>query len=405
MLEALLKHVVILGGGYSGIYALQKLVSNTNIKITLIDKHTYHNLQPEVYDLIANKGTIADVTIDLSSLCSGFEHPFLEYKNLRVTNIDYENNQLLTQEEEIVRFDYLLIAVGTRTFFPNNIEGLNNTNDLKKLHKALYFKQNFENQLFKKIEDEAKKCDKTHIAVVGAGLSGVEIAAEMAYYAKQFFKRGSFPCDNFRISLISSRSTILPGFDQKMIRMSSQRLKELDINIITDTKMTSCDSEYLYLSNGTQIQYSFIIFAGGIEAANLILRSKLPKNDKGQLKTDEFLHVEGYDNIFAAGDIAEVKSKEELMPANVTIARATGTTAAQNILNQIAKKKLQPCKPKLEGTLIALGGKYAVCDLYGLVKVKGFIGYLIKQYVFFRYKLPLLRFIKKGYNKLSHNSK
>jgi len=155
-----LKHIVIIGGGYAGVYALKELIKNKNIKITLIDKHTYHNLQPEVYDLIANKGTIADVTIDLSSLCSGFDHPFLEYKNLRVTDIDYKQKQISTAEQETIKFDYLLLCVGTRTFFPQNIEGLNNTNDLKKLHKALYFKQNFEKQLFNKIEDEAKNVIK-----------------------------------------------------------------------------------------------------------------------------------------------------------------------------------------------------------------------------------------------------
>lgn len=397
-----MKHIVIIGGGYAGIYALKELIKNQNIKITLIDKHTYHNLQPEVYDLIANKGTIADVTIDLSSLCSGFEHRFLEYRNLRVTDVDYKQKQISTAEKETVKFDYLLITVGTRTLFPQNIEGLNNTNDLKKLHKALYFKQNFEKQLFNKIEDEAKKCDKTHIAVVGAGLSGVEIAAEMAYYANQFFKRGSFHCDNFKISLISSRATILPDFDHKMIDMSTKRLKDLDINIITDTKMQSCDKEYLYLTNGTKIRYSFIIFAGGIEAANLILKSDLPKNSKGQIIVDKYLKVEGYNEIFAAGDIAQIKDKSgTIMPANVTIARASGISAAKNILNQIQNKELQTCEPKLEGTLIALGGRYAVCDLYGVVKVQGFIGHLIKQYVFFRYKLPLLQYIKKGYHKLS----
>lgn len=397
-----MKHIVIIGGGYAGVYALKELVKNKNIKITLIDKHTYHNLQPEVYDLIANKGTIADVTIDLSSLCSGFEHPHLEYKNLRVTDIDYHEKQISTAEQETIEFDYLLITVGTRTFFPQNIEGLNNTNDLKKLHKALYFKQNFEKQLFNKIEDEAKKCDKTHIAVVGAGLSGVEIAAEMAYYANQFFKRGSFHCDNFKISLISSRDTILPGFDEKMIQMSNKRLEDLDINIITNTKMQSCDKEYLYLTNGTKIRYSFIIFAGGIEAANLILKSNLPKNKKGQILVNEYLKVDGYEDIFAAGDIAQIKDKSgKIMPANVTIARASGIRAAKNILNKIENKQLSSCNPKLEGTLIALGGRYAVCDLYGLVQVQGFIGHLIKQYVFFRYKLPLLQYIKKGYNKLS----
>ena len=77
-----MKRVVIIGGGYAGIYALRELVKNKNIKITLIDKHTYHNLQPEVYDLIANKSNFAEVTIDLTTLCMGFNHNYLEFKNL-----------------------------------------------------------------------------------------------------------------------------------------------------------------------------------------------------------------------------------------------------------------------------------------------------------------------------------
>ena len=396
-----MKRVVIIGGGYAGIYALRELIKKDDIKITLIDKHTYHNLQPEVYDLIANKANLADVTIDLTTLCSGFNHSFLEFKNLRVTNIDFKLQKIATSENESIEYDYLLITAGTRTFFPKNLKGLNNINDIKKLHRALFFKQSFEKQLFNKIEDESKKCDKTHIAVVGAGLSGVEIAAEMANFSKKFFQRGSFACDKLEISLISSSNTILPGFASNMVKMSHDRLKTLDINIITNTKMESCDKEYLYLSNGTKIRYSFIVFSGGIEASNIASKLNIDKNKKNQIIVDDNLKIQGYSNIFSAGDIAQIKNNNgEIMPANVTVARSSGVIAGKNIINAINKKELLKCDPKLEGTLIALGGRYAVCDLYGIIQVKGFLGYLIKQYVFFRYKLPLLKYINNGYSKL-----
>ena len=86
--------------------------------------------------------------------------------------------KIFTEEKEIVEFDYLILAAGTRTFFPSAISGLNNADDIKKLHRAMFFKQSFETELFKKIRDEAKQCATTDIVVVGAGLSGVEIAAE-----------------------------------------------------------------------------------------------------------------------------------------------------------------------------------------------------------------------------------
>ena len=393
-----MEKVVIIGGGYSGIYALQELVKNKNIKITLIDKHTFHNLQPEVYDLIANKSNIADVTIDLTTLCMGLDHPYLEYKNLKVRKIDKEARKIYTEEQEIVEYDYLVMAAGTRTFFPPQIPGLNNAHDIKKLHWAMFFKQSFENQLFKKIQFEAKQCDDTHIVVVGAGLSGVEIAAEMAYNSKMFFKRGNFSCDNLKISLVSSSDTILPGLTSELISMSHQRLKSLGINVITNTKLLKCNEDHLELSNGTKIHHSFIIFTGGIEASTITSELDVEKNGRGQIIVNEFMQSNKYPNIFAIGDMAEIKNKKgEIMPPNVTIARISGTNAGQNILRLIKKKKLIACDPKLEGILIALGGKYAAGNLYGLIHVQGRIAYEIKKYVFSSYRKPLLKLIKAGY--------
>ena len=78
---------------------------------------------------------------------------------------------------------------------------------------------------FEKKRNEVKQCADTHIVVVGAGLSGVEIAAEMAYYSNKFFKRGNFSCDNLKISLISSSSSILPGLKQDLINISQKKIK------------------------------------------------------------------------------------------------------------------------------------------------------------------------------------
>jgi len=396
-----MEKVVIIGGGYAGLYALRELVKDKNIKITLIDSNTFHNLQPEVYDLIANKVEISDVAVDLATLCVGLDHSYLEYKNLKVTQIDYEKKVINTAEEEIIEFDYLIIAAGTRTSFPPSISGINTAHDIKKLNWAIYFKQSFENRLFKKIQYEVKESNNIEIIVVGAGLSGVEIAAEMAYNSKKFFKRGNFTCDNLKISLISSADTILPGLDSELIRLSQKRLKSLGIEVITNTKLKKCEDEIAYFTNGTKKEYSFLIFAGGIEASRLTEELDVQKNKKGQIIVNEYMQTSKYENIFAIGDVAEIKNdKDEIMPPNVTIAKISGINAGQNILNIINNKQLIKSKPKLDGILIALGGKYAVGSIYGLFHVKGRIAYEIKKFVFYSYKKPLLRLISEGYNKL-----
>lgn len=250
----------------------------------------------------------------------------------------------------------------------------------------------------KKITDEAKKCDNTHIVVVGAGLSGVEITAEMAYNSRKFFKRGKFACEDMKISLVTSGDSILPGFSSKMITASHRRLKSLGINIISNTKLQNTDDDYLYLSNGKKILYLFVIFAGGIESANLTLKLDLEKNHKGQVIVDEYLRIPKYQNIFVVGDAGEFKNiKGETMTENVILAKTTGILAAKNILNLLGNKKMQKSNPKFKGTLIALGGKYAVCDIYGMFQIEGFMAYLIKKYLFLRYRWPLLKYIKAGY--------
>ncbi len=396
-----MKHVVILGGGYAGIYALRELAGHKDIKITLIDKHSYHNMQPEVYDFIANKTDLSDVTIDLSTLCAGFDHDHLRFLNARVTDIDFTEKTLQTTDEGSLRYDYLLLAIGARTAFPKTLQGLDHSDDLKKLHKALEFKQDFEQSIFKRIEQECKKCEPSHIVVAGGGLSGVEIAAEMAHFAKKFLRGGMFACESMKITLISGSGAVLKQQDRRLVERSQKRLNALGVNTVSGTRMSSCDEKYVYLDNGAKLPYSFLIFAGGIEAANLTSRLDVEKNGIGQLYVDKHQRVPGSKEVFAAGDACVIKDENgQQMPPNVTVARESGLIAAQNIIASIKEKPLCECKPFIEGTLVALGGRYAACDLYGKVFLGGFLGHLIKHYVFWRYKFPLQRISRRGYRKL-----
>ena len=85
----------------------------------------------------------------------------------------------------------------------------------------------------------------------------------------------------------------------------------------------------------------FFIFTGGVEASKITEELDVEKNRKGQIVVNEYMQTDKYENIFAIGDMAEIKnSKGEIMPPNVTIARISGTNAGKNILNIINKKKL-----------------------------------------------------------------
>ena len=137
------------------------------------------------------------------------------------------------------------------------------------------------------------------------------------------------------------------------IEISHNRLKELGINVITNTKLQKCEDGFAYLAKGTKSYNSCLIFTGGVEANKITEELDVSLNPKGQIIVNEFMQSDKDDHIFAIGDAAEIRNqKGELMPPNVTIARISGTNAGKNVLNMIKNKKLIPCDPKLEGILI-----------------------------------------------------
>lgn len=394
-----MKRVVIIGAGYSGVKALRELVDREDIQITILDKHPYHNLQPEVYDFIANKSDSADVTIDLISLFRAYGNR-VKFLNYRVESVDFKAQKIKCENKELIDYDYLVVATGSRTGFPSSIEGLTNTDDIKKLHKALKFKQRFEEEIFKKMDNEGRKCEETHIVIVGAGLSGVEIAAEMAYYSNKFFKKGFFACDNLKISLISSSESVLPRQDKYLVNKSSARLRDLGVEIIANKRVKSVDREFVYLNDGSKIRYSFTIYAGGVEASQLAMRLNLERNVRGQILVDEFCRVKGFENIFAAGDVAEIfESEDKIAPPSVPTAEQSAKVVAKNIKNSIDAKELSKCKINHPGVLVALGGRYAVAKVGKSFYCSGFLAYIIKQVAFFKYRFPLSLISKRGYKK------
>jgi NADH:ubiquinone reductase (H+-translocating) len=393
-------NIVIIGGGYAGIAAIRELVKFDGIQITLLDKHSYHYLQPDVYDFMANKIDTAAITIDLITMLAAYNEKITLFSE-RVDHIDFEDKCVKTEHDTRFFFDYLLIAVGSKTSYPPQLPGAEHCEDIKRLHKALEFKQKYESALFWQIYNEAKQCDIMQIVIIGGGLSGVEIAAEMAHYSQVFFKTGLFACGHMKIYLIEGASTILPGMSQFVIQKSTTRLTELNVDIITGQFVRSLENQEVILANGTTIAYSFCIFTGGIEAANLTKRINVEKNKRHQLMCDSYCRIKGSETVFAAGDCMEVPNENgTCMPATVRTSLQTGMCAARNMICTINQQPLKPCKTTIPGVMVALGGKCAVGEIYvkqWTFQFSGYLAYCIKHCAFWLYKAPLIALSKKGY--------
>jgi len=396
-------HVVIVGGSYAGLCALNELSKHPALRITVIDRHPYHFLQTEGYDLIAGKVPFDNTIISLHSLCAGFGDN-ITFMHAVAEKLEPEKNRLICEDGTIIEYDYIIIATGAVTRFFENITGLKECSyGVKSFRAAFKLKQFFETELYKRLESTKESKEKYSILIGGAGLSGVEIAAEMQAFFNRYYRSNSLSCDKIKIHLVGK--SILKGMKPTVIKKAEKRLKELGVIIHTDSHITKVENQCAYLKNGKTIDFDFMIFTGGIMAAPFVQSLPFEKNKIGQIIVNGYLRPKGAENIFVVGDAANLKDKNgKRVPPTAQSAEQSGTTAGYNIVALLKGKKMKKADIKLRGLAIALGGRYAIIDA-GLFCIDGIVAYIGKKFIEKSYKWPLRLRARNGFNKISYCTK
>ncbi|MBU0721195.1 NAD(P)/FAD-dependent oxidoreductase [bacterium] len=392
------KEVVIIGGGYGGLRAIEFLAKYEDISITLIDKNPYHYLQTEAYGYIAGRFDIHDIAIDLEKWCRGFKNK-VTFVYEKATSIDFQEQNVKT-DKKTLSYDYLIIAIGAKTNFFSFIEGLREHSfGVKNLQRAHNFRKEFEDIIYKKLQNEEYVSNEpVNLAIGGAGLSGVEVAAEMANVIDIYSKTIGDRAKAIKIYLIDASDTILPGMSQFMISSTQKRLEKLGVHIMTSAFISSVDDAYIYFKNGEKLDYHFMVFTGGIKASDLNDTIKNEKNKIGQLIVDKELNVDERKNVFAIGDCVEIQDDEgNILPPTAQIAEKSAEYVAQTIRKRIDKTKTEAFDANVSGIFIALGGKYAAGEMFGFIKIKGYWAYLLKKAITYGYYLGLRLRINTGY--------
>ena len=396
------KRVIIVGGGYAGVQALKVLGASGLCDVVLIDQHPYHYLQTEAYELIANECSMTRVTIDLVALCLSYgEH--VSYIKDTIREINFELKRIIGQTSSH-SYDYLLMCTGSRTAYNGSTAGLReHSHGVKTLPSALAFKQQFEQRLYSRMESEGGWCSEPfNVVIGGGGLSGVEIAAEMAHYIRVFHQDNTLTCDNIHIFLIIPHESVLEGMEPYLIRQATKRLLELGVKIINHSRITSVEEHALILNGSEPVCFDFMIFTGGIVASTLTSGLSVEKNKKSQLIVDTFMRVPLVDNVFAAGDIAELHEMTgKMLPPTAQSAEQSGVVAANNIVALIEGKKMKAADIQMRGMMIALGGNYASVSLLGWIRVSGFLGHILKTIIMRSYRYMLHIQCAKGIKKMA----
>lgn len=378
-----LKRIVIIGGGFGGV-EFAKLISDKDFQVVLIDRHNYHTFQPLLYQ-VATAGLEADsIAAPLRQLFDEKKH--FHFRLAMVEEIRPSENLVCTSIGNL-KYDILVVAVGTKTNYFGNQELPKTSFPLKQVPQALDLRshvlQNFERAVISNDPEEIEAL-MTYV-MVGGGPTGVEMAGAFAE-----LKKHVLPCDypeldfrQMKIYLVENGDKVLGAMSEKSSRDALQALHDMEVNVQLKKAVKSYDGDVAYLSDGSTIRTKTLIWAAGVSGNIIpgIAADSVFKNSR--YKVDEYNRITGYDNIYALGDIAAhiTEATPNGLPMLSPVAMQQGRHLARNLNSMFKGKPIKPFKYHDKGSMATIGRNRAVVDFPSGMHLKGFIAWLAWMFV------------------------
>ncbi|CAN5245237.1 NAD(P)/FAD-dependent oxidoreductase [soil metagenome] len=356
-------HVVIIGAGFGGLEAAKKLGSE-ELQLTVIDRTNYHLFQPLLYEVATAALSPADIAAPIRAVLT--KHPNIEVMLAEVQAIDVETRTLRTVEREI-RYDYLILATGSRHSYFGNDEWEKIAPGLKSLEDAVEIRRRLlmAFEYAEKMNDEAARKAAMTFAIIGGGPTGVEMAgaiAEISRYtlAKDFHHIN--PSDA-RVILIEGGQRVLSGFPEKLSASARQQLQDIGVEVRTESRATNLTDEGLEV-NGEFIPCKVKIWAAGNTASGLGKLLGAPVDRAGRVMVNEDLTIPGHPEVQVIGDLAHFAHQtEQPLPGVSPVAMQQGRHAARNVLWMMDGRKPQRFWYVDRGSMATIGRNKAVADL------------------------------------------
>ena len=388
------KRIVILGGGFGGVYTalyLEKALSRRDdFEILLINKENYFVFQPMLAEVVSGSVGILDTVSPIRRML-----PRTDLHVRDIESIDTRNQTVTTtpgfrQQLNAIHYDHLVIALGNVTDF-RGLRGLpEHAIPFKNLGDALYIRNHIIHALEEaSIEhmDERLRKQLLTFVVAGGGFSGVEVVAEINDFVRDVI--GNYPqlnATDVRVVLLHALDRILPELDEKLALYAQKILAQRGVEIRLNTKLEAATGEEAILADNTRISTKTLISTVPSSPNPLIDLLELPK-ERGRLKVDSSLLVAETKNVWALGDCALVPMIEGgVCPPTAQFAIRQAKTAAHNIVSALRGGESKSFQFKELGKLGVLGHRSAVAQVLG-VNVSGFLAWFLWRTIYLM-KLP-----------------
>lgn len=370
-------HVVIVGGGFGGMAAVQSLLK-ADVDITIIDRRNHHLFQPLLYQ-------VATTVLSPSEIAWPIRYLNRQHANVRtllgtVSGIDRDGRKVLLEDGDAVPFDSLILATGARHAYFGHDEwepfapGLKTLEDATAIRRKLLVA--FE-QAERETDPEKRKALLTFV-LIGAGATGVEMAGAIVELARISLKRDfrSIHPEDARVLLIEAGPRVLPAFRENLSAYAKDALERLGVEVVLNQPVTDVQDGQVTFDD-TIVKAGTIIWAAGVLASPAAKWLGVEADRAGRVKVNPDLTIPGSPEIFAVGDVVTINAnKGKPVPGIGDAAKQGGRYAARLIKARLDGRTLPPFAYKHLGDIATIGRSAAVID-FGWLQLTGWVGWWV----------------------------
>jgi NADH:ubiquinone reductase (H+-translocating) len=380
-----LPHVVILGGGFAGLYAA-KALSNAPVRVTLVDRRNHHLFQPMLYQVATAGLNPSDIASPIRSIlrhCRNTEVLLAE-----VHAVDPETRRVHLTDGDALTYDYLLVATGARHSYFGHDEWEPLAPGLKSLEDALEIRRRVL-LAFERAEretDTVRRHAYLTFVIVGGGPTGVEMAGAVAEIRRYALRRDFRRIDpgEATVMLLEGGPRLLPSYPPKLSEKAKLDLRRLGVEVRTETLVTDIRPGSVGAA-GWIIPTRTVIWAAGNTASPILQSLGAPLDRMGRALVEPDCSIPGHPEVFVLGDAAAFEHQAGgALPGICPVAIQMGTYAARTIEGDLAGRPRRAFSYWDKGQLAVIGRGRAVADIWKL-HFDGFVAWLtwIFVHIFF----------------------
>src|SRR5689334_22385047 len=387
------KQILILGGGFAGVYTartLEKLLRPEEAAITLVNRENYWVYQPMLPEVISGSIGLTDVVSPIRRLCTRTRLVMREVEAIDLAARTVTVSPGFRPVATVLSYDYLVLALGNITNFYGMPGMIENAMPFRTLADALALRNHLIHALEEAdCEDDPELRRKLLTFVIGGGgFSGVEVIAELNDFIREV--KGNYlrlRSEEARCVLVQSGDRILPEMAEALAVFAQKLLRKRGVEIILNDRLRAATSERAILKSGKEIPCKTIISTVPSTMPTVLDRLAC-KKEKGKLAVNTGLALEGYEGqVWALGDCAAVKTAGgKAAPPTAQHATREAVTAARNIVAAIRGSAAGEFAFEGLGTLGSLGHGSAVAQIFGL-KISGIVAWFLWRTIYLM-KMP-----------------